>query len=121
MKYLDVIATSIARRINLVRKELQVKHPETSYHGLSVLIFGSAEQADKITRPDGSQRADNFGPISYKVRRKETEFGTITKAKRVESNLMEREEPIAYVVDEDTDQGLSLEAYSWGSCNPSWV
>jgi hypothetical protein len=121
LKYLDIIATSIARRINIVRKELQVKHPETSYHGLSVLIFGSAEQADKITRPDGSQYAPNIGPISYKVWRKETEFGTITKAKRIESNLMECEEPIAYVVDEDTDQGLSLEAYSWGSCNPSWV
>ena len=124
LKYLDVMATSIARRINLVRKELQAKCPEKSYQGLSVLIFGSAEQADQITRPDGTQRWGYFpsiGPISYKVWRKETEFGTITKARRIDSNLMECEEPIAYVVDEDTDQGLSLEAYSWGSCNPSWV
>lgn len=74
-----------------------------------------------VTRPDGTQDCLQTGPISYKIRRKETEFGAILKAKRIDSQLMESEEPIAYVVDEDTDQGLSLEAYSWGSCNPSWL
>lgn len=68
-----------------------------------------------ITHLDGSQSRLFEGPITYKVRRKQTEYGMITKAKRIEARLMEYEEPIAYVVDEDTDQGLSLESYSWGS------
>ena len=115
LKYLDIIATSIVRRFSLVRAQLQRKHPENEYQSLSVLIFGNAEQRDMISRTEGYQDHWRFGPISYKVRRKETGFGLVTKAKRIDSRLMEYEEPIAYVVDEDTDQGLSLEAYSWGS------
>ena len=115
LRYLDIIATSIVKQFRLVRTRLQRKNSEIEYQSLSVLIFGSAEQRDMITRTDDLQDYWSFGPISYKVKRKETEFGVVTKANRIDSQHMEYEEPIAYVVDEDTDQGLSLEAYSWGS------
>ena len=115
LKYLDIFATSIVRRLRYRRLELQRQFPDTEYHGLSVLIFGSAEQHDAITRADGYQDHYPIGPISYKVRRRETKFGAITVADRIDSRRMEHEEPVAYVVDEDTDQGLSLEAYTWGS------
>lgn len=107
LKYLDVFATAFARHFSYARGE--------HHQRLSVLMFGSAEQQDAILMTDGNLDYSMNGPISYKIRRKETEFGVVTKAKRIESHLMEYEEPVAYVVDEDTDQGLSLEAYSWGA------
>ena len=115
LKHLDIIATSIARQFSLVRREPRQTFPGCEYHALSVIIFGSAERRDAITQITGEQDVFDDGPISYKIWRKKTEFGTITKAKRIDSSLMEYEEPVAYVVDEDTDQGLSLEAYTWGS------
>lgn len=115
LKYLDVLATSIVRKVRYRRQDLQGEFPDTEYQGLSVLIFGSAERHDAITRADGWQDHYPIGPISYKVRRRETKFGAITIAERIDSRRMEFEEPVAYVVDEDTDQGLSLEAYTWGS------
>ena len=107
LKRLDIIATCIARIFSNLRGD--------DHYRLSVITFGSAERRDMVTRGDGGQDKTFGGPITYKVRRKQTEFGLITKAKRIDAHLMEYEEPIAYVVDEDTDQGLSLESYSWGS------
>ena len=107
LRKLDIVATCIARTFSCL--------PEDLKHRLSVITFGSAERTDMITHDDGRQHHLFDGPITYKVRRKQTEFGVITKAKRMEAHLMEYEEPIAYVVDEDTDQGLSLESYHWGS------
>ena len=77
-------------------------------------MFGSAERRDYISHVDGSQANTFNAPVAYKVRTKESEFGWRLKAQRIEAAEMKHEEPIAYVVDEDTDQGLSLEAYPWG-------
>ena len=107
LKQLDIIANSIAR----VFASLQGEH----HQRLSVITFGSAEAHDVIADVDGVQDQLFSTPITYKVRRKETVYGLVTRVKRIEARLMKYEEPIAYVVDEDTDQGLSLEGYSWGS------
>jgi hypothetical protein len=115
LKSLDILATSIARRLRYRRQDLQREFPDTEYQRLSVLIFGSAERHDAITRADGYQDHYPIGPISYKIRGRETTFSGVTRAERIDSRRMEYEEPVAYVVDEDTDQGLSLEAYTWGS------
>ena len=53
-------------------------------------------------------------PATYKIRRVESEFGMLLETARIEPSEMQYEEPIAYVYDEDTDQGLSLESYPWG-------
>lgn len=106
LKRLDILATSIAHLICRLRGE--------GGDRLSVLTFGSAERTDRISHVNGDQDYPFNGPITYKVRRKWTDFGFVIKAKRIDAHLMEYEEPVAYVVDEDTDQGLSLEAYPWG-------
>lgn len=56
-------------------------------------------------------------PITFRIKRVMGPDGLRTKIHRIEAAQMEYEEPIAYVVDEDTDQGLSLEAYAWGVRN----
>ena len=112
LEQLDIIATSIVRRISHAQRQ----NVGEAYVQLSVLIFGSAESEDTVMADYMHKYIQ--GPITYKVRRKQTEFGTITKAKRMDSALMKYEEPIAYVVDEDVDQGLSLESYLWGSRQP---
>ena len=105
---LDVIATSITSLFSRSRR----KHCDR----LSVITFGSAERQDFISHIDGGKDRV-IRPVTYKVRRAESEFGFLLSAERLEPRLMEYEEPIAYVVDEDTDQGLSLEAYPWGQNN----
>lgn len=56
--------------------------------------------------------------MSYKIRRKLGEFGWRLKAKRISNEGLRFEEPIGCVIDEDTDQGLSLEAYDWDGSRP---
>ena len=107
LKQLDTIATSIARLFASLRSD--------HHDRLSVITFGSAESWDVVYDAEDNQSHIFSAPVTYKVRRKETEFGLVTRAKRIDAHLMEHEEPIAYVVDEDIDQGLSLEGYSWGS------
>ncbi|KAK3701567.1 hypothetical protein LTR37_015421 [Vermiconidia calcicola] len=100
---LDIIATSIA---HLFQGQLR--------QSLSAITLGNAEPGDVIY-DTGYGLYPIAGPINYKVRNEQTGFGSLIRAERIEARLMEYAEPIAYVVDEDTDQGLSLEAYSWGS------
>lgn len=103
---MDVVALSIVRHFSSLRTDDSTR--------LSVIMFGSAEQHDRVDHVDGTQERLLRAPLTYKVKWKETEFGSVLRAKRVEARHMEYEEPIAFVVDEDTDQGLSLEAYPWG-------
>lgn len=53
-------------------------------------------------------------PATYKIRRVESGFGMLLETVRLDPAEMQYEEPIAFVFDEDTDQGLSLESYPWG-------
>jgi hypothetical protein len=107
---LDVVAESVARLFQRLRGEHQQR--------LSVITFGNAEYVHYISRADGGQLEMFKGePVTYKIMRESGKFGFRTKVKRMDPHLMEHIEPIAYVVDEDTDQGLSLEAYSWGTVN----
>ena len=106
LKQLDIIAASIAHLFSCLRTSYQQR--------LSVIVFGSAQDDDVVSHISGEACRLVAGPITYKVRRKETEFGLLTKAKRIDPREMKYEEPIAFVVDEGTDQGLSLEAYPWG-------
>ncbi|KAK5172589.1 uncharacterized protein LTR77_002709 [Saxophila tyrrhenica] len=104
---LRIIASSIARLFTRLRGD----------HGrrLSVITFGHAEYPHYIYHGNG-ERIQSFGtPLTFKITRVMSEFGFRTKVRQIPADQMEYEEPIAYVVDEDTDQGLSLEAYSWGS------
>lgn len=104
---LDILAESIARLFSRKRSD--------DCQGLSVITWGNAEYTHCVLNTNGEEIELLSGmPITYKVRRKMTEFGLLTKVKRMDPRTMEYEEPISYVADEDTDQGLSLEAYSWG-------
>lgn len=105
---LDTIADSIARLFSGRRKD--------HHDRLSVITFGNAEQRDQApTLTLGPMRMDK--PITYKIRRVESEFGMLLETVRMDPAEMQYEEPIAYVYDEDTDQGLSLESYPWGNVN----
>lgn len=103
---LDAFADSIARLFSAHRDE----HADR----LSVITFGNAEQRD-YAFPEDYWQLDMDGPITYKIRRVESEFGMLLETMRIDAPDMQYEEPIAFVFDEDTDQGLSLEAYPWGN------
>lgn len=103
LQSLHTIADSIARLFHQIRDE----HADR----LSVIMFGHTEAEQWVKDESGTGRMFFDLPITYKVRRVMTEFGLRTIVERIEPQEMKYEEPIAYVVDEDTDQGLSLEAY----------
>lgn len=105
MKQLDVVADSIARHFDLCRDD--------HHDRLSVITFGSAENLDRVL---SLEHAEMFMPvpIAYKIRRVESEYGMRTKTVRLEPGEVRYEEPIAFVFDEGTDQGLSLDSYPWG-------
>lgn len=105
LESVDIIADSIAR--------LFVRLRDGGQDRLSVITFGNAEERDSVRTLDHG--AIPMGkPATYKIRRVESEFGMLLETARMEPSEMQYEEPIAYVYDEDTDQGLSLESYPWG-------
>lgn len=105
LRDVDIIADSIARTFAQLRNGGQDR--------LSVITFGNAEQRDFMLISD-HEAMSTKKPATYKIRRVESEFGALLETARMEPSEMQYEEPIAYVYDEDTDQGLSLESYPWG-------
>jgi len=85
---------------------------------LSTITFGNTESPHWVPHYTGAILLKLFTlPITFRIKRVMGPDGLRTKIHRIEAAQMEYEEPIAYVVDEDTDQGLSLEAYAWGVRN----
>ena len=106
LSQLDTVADSIARLFASLRSSHSSR--------LSVITFGNAEMRDHApTRNHGLMRM--FKPVTYKIRSVESEFGFLLETARLDPAEMQYEEPIAYVFDEDTDQGLSLESYPWAN------
>lgn len=103
---LDIVADTIARLFSSWRGASKTR--------LSVITFGNAEAQDYVPTlnyGDLSMRE----PVTYKIRRVQSEFGWLLRTERLRASEMQYEEPIAFVFDEDTDQGLSLEAYPWAT------
>lgn len=84
---------------------------------LSVIMFGHAERHDNVTnsaRRIAGPRMAMSKPATYKIRCRMSDSSILQETARIDPADMRYEEPIAFVFDEDTDQGLSLESYPWG-------